>query len=337
MIDTLYDSYMRDVRCFSRIKPEREVELSRAIINGRSAKSIERAVHELVEANLLLVIHCLKEFLPYLESPAAGLTRMDLIAEGNIGLMNAARNYDACRGLPPARRGTRPTKPGIRFSTYACRSIKNAMRRAVKLSRFIHIPEHHFAYWSQIRTLEDDGQGGVSSEEMSRRLGVNAAKLSMLKHSHESTTLHLEDLCDADGDRSWRERIPDPSARAPAREVETKDLHAYLEAELEALPERTRRMLQLAYFGEDPKPFSDLGREFGVSKERCRQVCRQGLDALRHRMEGKLRQALGVDSSAKLGDASEGRISETFYRLIRNPNADVAAVATPFEEEINAA
>jgi DNA-directed RNA polymerase sigma subunit (sigma70/sigma32) len=127
MVEGLHESYVRAAAGFSRITPEREFELSRTVITSRSHAAIDRAVNELVESNLLLVLHCLKEFTPYLESSATGLTRMDLVAEGNIGLMNAARNYDACRGLPRRAR-TQPRKPSVRFSAYACRSIQNAMR-----------------------------------------------------------------------------------------------------------------------------------------------------------------------------------------------------------------
>ena len=73
----------------------------------------------------------------FLDSPAVNITRMDLIAEGNIALMTAARNYDSDYI-------SKPTGQGVRFSSYACGIIRNRMRRALKMARLIHIPEQHF-------------------------------------------------------------------------------------------------------------------------------------------------------------------------------------------------
>jgi RNA polymerase primary sigma factor len=294
--DAIYDRYIRDVARFSRIQPQREMELSTVILRSRNSRRVQAAVDELVQSNLLLVVHCLKDFAQYLDSPGVRLTPMDLISEGNIGLVKAARLFDAggC-GRAAGRDARRPARPRVRFSTYACRSIKNAMRRAVKLSRFIHIPEHHFGYWSRINALRLEGGAALTDAAMEKSLGVGSAKLKMLKHGQASCMELLDDMGTAGGEPSrWSETMEDTTAVSPLAATEGNDLCAYLVAEVERLPERTRRMLLMMYVEGKAETFSDLAREFGVSKERCRQVCSRGLAVLRRRLQPELRKVIGV-------------------------------------------
>ena len=157
-----YERYLQEITSYPRISLEREAELSQTILNTGDDEEREAAIDELIHANLRLVVHCLKEFEKFLSSPSVRLTRMDLIAEGNIGLMRAAQRYDSCH-----EKGESATMPGhARFSTYACKCIQSQMRRAVKKSRFIHIPEHHFSYWSEIRALNETHGDDLSNEEI---------------------------------------------------------------------------------------------------------------------------------------------------------------------------
>lgn len=328
--DAMYERYMRDVSRFERITPDKEAELSAIIIHGKSAKKIENAVNELVQANLLLVIHCLKEFSRYLESPGARLSHMDLVAEGNIGLMNAAKNFDACCGKG------RDSKQRIRFSTYACKSIKNAMRRALKLSRFIHIPEHHFGYWTKMKELEDRYGDGLSDEILQEELGVGEAKLEMLKQSNETGTSLLEDL---NGDREgagWAETMGDSGSSCPRAETDRNDLREYLVSELSCLPERTQRMLALMYFDSNVTTYSDLARMFGVSKERCRQVCTHGLNVLRQRLSSRSQKVLGSqDGYATRPRQRPSKVDEALHNLLTMPRRTARRVEVL--AEVNAA
>ena len=307
--DTLYDRYMRDIASFPRITPEREIQLSTTILRSRKARQVESAVHELVQSNLLLVIHCLKEFSKYLESPGVRITTMDLISEGNIGLIKAAHNFDAGGCSLP---GTNRSDAHIRFSTYACKSIKNAMRRAIKLSRFIHIPEHHFSYWSRMKALRDEHGERLTDDLLERNLGVGPAKLWMLKQSEESGTALLDDLGTAGGEASrWSETMEDPAASCPSDNVEGRDMREYLFAEMEVLPERTQRMLQMMYLDGTAETFSDLARVFGVSKERCRQVCSHGLAVLRQRLQAKRRKVMGSEAGRTVPETQKAAAQPT--------------------------
>lgn len=335
--DTLYERYIRDVSQYPRITPEREAELSRIVMRSRSAKAVQRATDELVQSNLLLVVHCAKEFMPYLESPGTRITAMDLIAEGNIGLCNAARNFDSGRTSDRCE-----AAPAIRFSTYACKSIKNAMRRALKLSRFIHIPEHHFGYWTRMRTMAEEHGGELSDRALAQDLGVGVNKLQMLRQSQESVTTLLDDLPDASGSGGWREWLEDAHAVSPRREAELHDLREYLQTEMANLPDRTQRMIGRMFLEDSGATFSDLAREHGISKERCRQLCRHGLDVLRGRLEMKMRPALGGDvagSGADVPSRSSARPAAA-YRLLCMPCPAVSfnsSAGDSVEAEINAA
>lgn len=299
--DLMYERYARDITRFPRISLDRERHLSRLIITSRRARTVDRAVNEMVEANLLLVVHCLKDFARFLEFPNVRITNMDLIAEGNIGLLNAARNFDAERAGGEAG--------GVRFSTYACKSIKNAMRRALKLSRFIHVPEHHFSYWTRMKALEDEYGHAMEDNALKETLGVNTAKLKMLQQSQESGTTLFEDMSPDSGSGNIYDLIEDEKSENPGVEAERRDLRRFLVEELFHLPLRTRKMLTLIYFDERAMTFSELSGLFGVSKERCRQLCARGLETLRERLVARIDKVLGPEAIGRWADGKESTTS----------------------------
>ena len=319
--DILYDRYINDIVHFERITPERERVLSKTILTSRSHKRIEAAVNELVQANLLLVVHCLKDFSKYLESPSSRITHMDLIAEGNIGLMKAARSFNASHGVDYHD----SKKSHVRFSTYACKSIKNAMRRALKLSRFIHIPEHHFSYWGKMKAMEEQYGKELTDDMLRDDLGVGAAKLEMLKQSHNSATALLDDLPQDDGG-AWSDFMEDKNSTNPLHEVDRSDLRGFLVEEIDHLPARTQKMITMMYLDEGRTTFADLSKIFGVSKERCRQVCAQGLKAMRLRVEAKWDRigggkVYGKDESLKKSRRKTARALE--HKLLTMPVSSI--------------
>jgi len=179
----------------------------------------------------------------------------------------------------------------VRFSTYACRCIKNRMRRALKLARFIHIPEHHFGYWSKMDALQESLGGEVSDEDMRAHLDVSEDVMGLLKQSSVSRTCMLEDLASADNEGGgWHDFIPDTSSSCPAEETGRSDLRNFLFKEMKKLPQRTQDMLALLYFSErNNVTLKDLSRRYGISSERCRQVCAQGLERLRRQMMSRVK------------------------------------------------
>lgn len=271
-----YSLYLQDISAYSRISPEREAILSRTIQGDGPPESKETAISELIHANLRLVVHCQKEFERFRRS--ARLSELDLIAEGNMGLIKAAQNFNVDNAALQTR-----------FSTYACKCIRSHMLRALKKSRFIHIPEHHFSYWSSMETLEQEKGGTLSDEDLRARLDLSEEALSLIRHSASSRVCRLEDLSPDDKEGSWTEFIACETTRKPDQEAEDNDLRSFLKEELKTLSPRTRKIITLLYFNEHAPTLKDLSLRFGISSERCRQICVQGLKRLRHQMFARRR------------------------------------------------
>jgi hypothetical protein len=131
----------------------------------------------------------------------------------------------------------------------------------------------------------------------------------MIRKGIRSRTVGLEDLAMGDDSVHWSERVPDRSAICPRRQAEGSDLRKRLLNEMDNLPSRTRRMLEMMYFSEGRRTFSDLAKVFGVSRERCRQVCARGLELLREALEDQWEKILGVDSAFIGMDAEEAGVA----------------------------
>jgi RNA polymerase sigma-32 factor len=281
-----YERYLRDISEHDRISPEREAVLSKIIQSNEDAITVDAAINELIHANLRLVVHCLKDFDKFLSSPKVRITRMDLIGEGNIGLMKAAQrfNVDFAENRPEEA----PRRSSVRFSTYACKCIKSRMRRALKLARFIHIPEHHFSYWGEMERMRNEHGEHLSNDMMCERLDVSDDVLGRLKKSSTSGICMLEDLSAQENDTGgWHDFIPDAASPCPADETGRRDLRAFLLEEMDRLPPRTRSMLSMMYLNEQSPTLRQLSTRYGISSERCRQVCSQGLGLLRRQMASR--------------------------------------------------
>ncbi|MDI6775257.1 MAG: sigma-70 family RNA polymerase sigma factor [Verrucomicrobiota bacterium] len=283
-----YDRYVREISQHHRISVEREAELSRIIHGSRHGRTVEKAVDEMIHANLLLVIHCLRDFKKFLDFPGIHITAMDLIAEGNIALMTAVRQYDE---EYVSKASGRPVK----FSAYACGIIRNRMRRALKMARLIRVPEQHFAYWSKMRQLEEEHGEDMSDEFLMDKLGVGASKLRKLRQSFESRVSMLEDIAGEDGESQWADLIPSTTAVPPDCEVDCRDMNRFLQNELDRLPDRTQQMISQAFLDEKRASLGDLSEQFGVSRERCRQVLAKGLTTLRARIESRGDHAVNAE------------------------------------------
>lgn len=275
------ERYRQDISRCERISKEREDVLSRVIQRGKSAKKVEAAIQELVESNLFLVLHCVHDFDSFLASPAIKINRMDLIAEGNIALMTAARHYNVDYGASAGLKR-------VRFAGYACGIIRNRMRRALKMARLIHIPEQHFSYWSQIRRLEHVHGENLTDDILMEEMGVCESKLKKLHDSFGLDVSMLEDMaCTTEGVSRWSETMADANAVSPENEADRHDMNIFLRREMERLPKRTRAMIVQVYLSEGGASLGDLSKRFGVSRERCRQVLAKGLKTLRRHMEGR--------------------------------------------------
>lgn len=295
--DTAYDRYIKDISHYERISKERETKLCKVISKRKNKEQVEAAIDELVNANLRLVIHCVKSFTSFINSSRTTITVMDLIAEGNLSLVKAAQNFN------PSYQTGEHSEP-IRFSAYACKCIKNAMRKAFRKARFIHIPDHHYGYWKRIKELTDEHSEDLSDDMLQEKLDIGASRLETIKQGLQSSTVMLEDIVYEDGESHWSDFIPNENAVNPHEETGTSDLRAYLTKQLHVLPPRTREMISLMFLSEHKPTLHDLSMRFGVSKERCRQVCARGLQLLRKEMQSTWDHVEHVEAFATINPAA---------------------------------
>ncbi|MEI7644473.1 MAG: RNA polymerase sigma factor RpoD [Chloroflexales bacterium] len=287
--------YLQEIGQVPLLTAEKEVELAKGMESGDLARQrIDREEYEtsrerielerayahgcdsrqhLIQANLRLVVSIAKKYTSY------GLTMMDLVQEGNIGLMRAVEKFDYTKGH--------------KFSTYATWWIRQAITRAIAdQSRTIRLPVHMGEAISQVKRtshkLQQSMQREPTPEEIAEAMGISAGKVRRTLEA-SMHPLSLEMPVGQEGEGRMGDFIEDDRISTPSEAAAAAMLREQIEEVLQKLPERERKIIQLRYGLKDGRyrTLEEVGVEFGITRERIRQIEAVALRKLRHPHLGK--------------------------------------------------
>jgi RNA polymerase primary sigma factor len=258
--------YLREIGTIPLLMPAQEVALAKAIVAG--GPQSERAKRKLAEANLRLVVSIAKKYV------GRGMLFLDLIQEGNLGLIRAVEKFDH--------------EKGYKFSTYATWWIRQAITRAIAdQARTIRIPVHMVETINRLkkvsRKLAQDLGRKPAEEEIAKEMEVTVEKLrEIIKVAQEPVS--LETPIGKEEDSRLGDFIEDRDTEAPVAAVTHELLREDITDVLNTLSHRERDVLKLRFGLEDgrQRTLEEVGQQFGVTRERIRQIEAKALRKLRH-------------------------------------------------------
>ena len=255
--------YLREIGRVDLLTAAEEVDLAK-----RTEAGSEVARDRLVRANLRLVVSIAKKYI------GSGMSLLDLIQEGNTGLIRAVEKFDYRRGY--------------KFSTYATWWIRQAVTRSVSdQSRTIRVPVHMVEIINKVarvsqRLIQENGRE-PTTKEIARELDITPEKVRLAMKSAQRP-LSLEAPVGIDQDSVIGDFVGDPGAMAPADEAFRQLLKEAVKAALSTLSDREHQILKRRFGlnGGRTRTLEDVGQEFGVTRERIRQFEAKALQKLRH-------------------------------------------------------
>ncbi len=266
--DSSLKLYLREISKTPLLTIQEEIELAARIKEGDG----EARAH-MIRANLRLVVKIAQDYSNY------GLPVTDLISEGNIGLMKAVERFD-------------PEKGG-KLSTYAAWWIKQSIKRALaNQSKTIRLPVHmvdKIAKMRRISSMLAEALGREpTDDELAEEVGLPRRKLAMLRQASQRPTSLDAPINDGEA-TEYGDIIRDEAAENPLDMLADKNLHGEIDGLLSVLDERERRIIdeRFGLNGKKPLTLEEVGREFGVTRERIRQLQNSALTKMRRALRKK--------------------------------------------------
>ena len=280
--------YLKEIGRVSLLTAEDERELAMRIESGVNAKASitaatlpdelrrlhrvlgdgEVAKAQLIQANLRLVVSIAKRYV------GRGMLLLDLIQEGNLGLMRAVEKFDYTKGF--------------KFSTYATWWIRQAITRAIAdQARTIRIPVHMVESMNRVmrvqRQMTQELEREPSIEELAEKTGLTAERVREIQRIAQDP-LSLDSPVGEEDDSNLADFIEDSGADAPAEVATRRMLAAAVEEALDELSDREKEVVRLRFglYDGQARTLEEVGREFGVTRERIRQIEAKTLAKLRH-------------------------------------------------------
>jgi RNA polymerase primary sigma factor len=255
--------YLKEIGKVPLLNNEKEKELAEKMMAGD-----ERAKNQLVEANLRLVVSIAKRYV------GRGMYFLDLIQEGNLGLMKAVEKFDYTMGY--------------KFSTYATWWIRQAITRAIAdQARTIRIPVHmvetiHKVSRYSRQMLQELGRE-ATADEIGEKMGMSAEKVrEIMKIAQDPVS--LETPIGEEEDSHLGDFIPDEDTPSPAEATSTNILREELEKQLNTLTDREKHVIKLRFglYDGRSRTLEEVGKDFKITRERIRQIEAKALRKLRH-------------------------------------------------------
>jgi RNA polymerase primary sigma factor len=266
--DTGFNRYLREIGRFPLLTPKQEIDLARKIKKG-DAEARER----MINANLRLVVTIAHDYVNL------GLPLLDLISEGNIGLTKAVERFDAGKGA--------------KLSTYAAWWIKQSIKRALaNQSKTIRLPVHLVDKIAKVRRvslqMSDELGREPTDDELGEELGIASEKVGRLKSAGVRPASLDAPIADNDS-TEFAEVIGDDETQTPFELLRDKNLRGEVKSLIAVLDSREKKIISQRFGldGGKPKTLEDVGRDFGVTRERIRQLQNIALTKLRRALAKK--------------------------------------------------